>query len=99
MKLGLKISTDPTVQYSNPTPTALHISNDKAPLKIAPSEDNNFLARYKYGNRHQNGLKIVHCNKGSSYLVNKKNDIEAVIEKHKPHILGLSEANLFSNQI
>ena len=60
-------------------------------------EDKNFLARYTYGNRRQHGINIVHWNKGSSFLENKKFDIEQNIQKYHPHIFGLSEANLFSH--
>jgi hypothetical protein len=31
----------------------------------------NFESRYKYGNRKAKGIKIAHCNKGGSHLVNK----------------------------
>ena len=58
--------------------------------------DWNFLARYTYGNKRQHGLKIIHWNKGPSHLENKKSEIEAVVDKYHPHILGLSEANLHS---
>ena len=69
---------------------------------IITSEDfqlvnRNFLARYTYGNKRQNGIKIVHWNKGSSYLENKMNEIEPIIQQHHPHIFGLSEANLFDH--
>ena len=60
-------------------------------------EDKNFLARYTYGNKKQHGIKIVHWNKGSSYLENKKHEIEPIIQKYHPHIFGLSEANLFNH--
>ena len=46
------------------------------------------------GNGRQRGIKIIHWNKGSSYLENKFNEVEAVINGHKPHMIGLSEANL-----
>ena len=36
----------------------------------------------------------MHWNKGSSFLFNKKDDIESIIEDYRPHVLGLSEANL-----
>ena len=58
---------------------------------------NNFWARYINGNGRGDGIRIIHWNKGSSFLENKKDELEAVIEKHKPHIFGLSEANLFLN--
>ena len=62
------------------------------------TEDHNFQARYKYGNKRQHGIKILHWNKGSSFLQNKKDDLEVIIEKYRPHIFGLSEANLLSHQ-
>ena len=39
-------------------------------------------------------LKILHWNKGPSYLINKNHDIESIIAGQKPHVLGLSEANV-----
>ena len=36
----------------------------------------------------------MHWNKGASYLENKYSEIETIIDGHKPHVLGLSEANL-----
>ena len=58
--------------------------------------NNNFWARYINGNRNEKGIRILHWNKGSSFLVNKKDEIETVIEKYRPHIMGLSEANFFA---
>ena len=56
----------------------------------------NFQARYVHGNKNKNGIKISHWNKGSSYLINKMPEIRTIIGQHHPHILGLSEANLYS---
>ena len=39
-------------------------------------------------------ITILHWNKGSSFLHNKIDDIENIVESYKPHVLGLSEANL-----
>ena len=39
------------------------------------------------------GIKLVHWNKGPSFLHNKQNEIETIIAGHHPHVLGLSEAN------
>ena len=50
-----------------------------------------------HGNRRERGRKIVHWNKGPSYLQTKHQEIETVIAGHKPHILGLSEANLWKD--
>ena len=59
-------------------------------------KNHNFLARYKFGNRNQKkgGINIIHWNKGSSLLSNKMGDLEAIIDNHKPLVLGISEANL-----
>ena len=48
------------------------------------------------GNRAQRGrgIKMKAWNKGSSHLQNKHHEIETIIAANKPHILGLSEANL-----
>ena len=39
-------------------------------------------------------MKIQHWNKGPAHLVNKHHEIEALVSENKPHVLGLSEANL-----
>ena len=67
------------------------------PVIVVNPEDKNFIARYTYGNKRQHGIKLLHWNKGSSHLENKKDEIETLIDKYKPHILGLSEANLHSH--
>ena len=56
----------------------------------------NFYAKITNGNRGSrgSGIKLLHWNKGPSFLHNKKNDIEGIIASHHPHVLGLSEANL-----
>ena len=48
------------------------------------------------GNRASRGrgIQIIAWNKGSSYLQNKHHKIETIIAADKPHIIGLSEANL-----
>ena len=58
-------------------------------------DDVNFYARYINGNR---GIKITHWNLGSSYLVNKIQEIETLVADFRPHLLGISESNLFSSQ-
>ena len=76
-----------------------NVSLSQTKLQDQPSwlsaRDRNFFARMINGNRAQrgHGIKILHWNKGPSFLHNKHNDIETVIGGHKPHILGLSEAN------
>ena len=56
--------------------------------------NNNFEAKYKYGNKQKNGLKIMHWNAGGKHLVNKIQNIDSVINGYKPSFLGISEANL-----
>ena len=38
--------------------------------------------------------KYFYWNKGPSFLVNKLADIKYIVEEHKPHVLGLGEANV-----
>ena len=56
----------------------------------------NFLARMLHGNRSQrgHGIKLIHWNKGPAFLYNKHQEVEIVVANHRPHVLGLSEANL-----
>ena len=61
------------------------------------NELSNFSARYLYSNidnKKAKGIKIAHLNKGPGFLKTKLNDIENAISSFKPHILGVSEANL-----
>ena len=57
----------------------------------------NFHAKYTNGNRRQHGIRIAHFNKGPAYLHNKVHEVESIVQDHHPHLLGLSEANLFHN--
>ena len=38
-------------------------------------------------------LRFIHWNKGNSLFYNIINDFQLVIDKYKPHIISLSEAN------
>ena len=60
------------------------------------SKDINHYAKITFGNRSQrgHGIKLLHWNKGSSYLQSKHHEVETIIGAHTPHVLGLSEANL-----
>lgn len=42
----------------------------------------------------EQGIKIGHWSKGPSHLENKMGEIENLISTHRPHLLGISEANL-----
>ena len=63
-------------------------------FKIPVKSDVNFYARYTYGNRKNQGVKLCHWNAGNAFLKNKINSVESVISKFSPHIIGISEANL-----
>ena len=53
----------------------------------------NFLARYTYGNKRRNGIKLAHWNGGSSFLQNRQMEIETIIAGYKPHVLGISDCS------
>ena len=56
----------------------------------------NKLMHIYNGNRGRRGrgINLVYWNKGPAYLKNKLLDIRGVVDEHKPHILGLGEANV-----
>ena len=45
------------------------------------------------GNIKIHSLKILHWNKGNSLFKNKINNIYFILDKYKPHIMSISEAN------
>ena len=49
----------------------------------------------KYGNRRHCELKILSWNSGHTYLINQMNEIRFLIQEKSPHILFISESNLF----
>lgn len=61
---------------------------------ISRLSNNNWYARYTYGNRKNRGIKLSHWNAGSAHLPNKLHEIKSVISRHHPHIFGVSESNL-----
>ena len=96
-------STLPTWAWSSPASswTGLHSSPSRivqvrhnvAVKPFLSSKDWNFLAKMVQRNRSQrgHGIKLIHWNKGPSFLANKHHEIE---DSWKPHVFGLSEANL-----
>ena len=50
------------------------------------------------GNKNSQGLRLVHWNKENSSMSSKLNDIKQIISTHRPHCLGISEANIKTNQ-
>ena len=57
----------------------------------------NKYSKYTNGNRKHSGIRIYHFNKGNSHLNNRMHEIENIISSHRPHVLGISEANFFHN--
>lgn len=51
------------------------------------------LAHITSWDRGGKGIKCIYWNKGPSFLTNKQLDIDSIISTHKPHMLGLGEAN------
>ena len=98
-------SSEMSSRKSNPSLSKLPVTNPSSyqptlPLAMPPwlsAKDRNFYAKCTFGNRRQHGITILHWNKGPSFLKNKHSELETVISGHKPHIFGLSEANLWSN--
>ena len=43
------------------------------------------------------GINCIYWNKGPFFLINEQRDLETIIADHKPHILGLGEANFRNN--
>ena len=86
-------STKSCFQTSVLTATSPYEAATKTLVASLFSQISNFEARYTNGNRSK-GIKISHWNKGGSYLINKMPEIKNIISQHKPHIFGISEANL-----
>ena len=57
-------------------------------------QKNNKTNHSKNGNKgNNNGLKLLHFNKGNSNFDTKIDKIKNIINDHKPHIMNLAEAN------
>ena len=54
---------------------------------------NNKNSHISNGNIKATSIKIAHFNKGNSKFDNKLDDIHYIIDKHKPLIFSISEAN------
>jgi hypothetical protein len=63
------------------------------------NKERNRLVRAITGNRQNRGIKLAHWNAGSAHLANKMMEIEQVVSTNKPHLLGISEANLKINYL
>ena len=61
--------------------------------KLSPKKRNKQI-KSKNGNINST-IKITHWNAGSGHWVNKRTEIQNIIDSRKPDILLLSEANLF----
>ena len=91
---------DPGIHFSlsarNPQPKdPLILTTTTIVFSRFPPTKLNKMAHITNGNRGQRGkgINCLYWNKGPSFLHNKQLDIETIISTHKPHILGLGEAN------
>ena len=62
------------------------------------SNISNFQSKYLYGNRNKSGLRICHWNKSNAAMTSRLSEIRNIISVHRPHLLGISEANIYCNQ-
>ena len=60
---------------------------------ITRQNTNNKLAHILNDNIMLTNIKIAHFNKGNSKFTNKIDDIHYILDKHKPLIFSISEAN------
>ena len=70
------------------------VNNTRQIFILISNKKKNKLVRAKNGNRQNRGIKLAHWNAGSAHLKNKMHEIEQVVAENRPHILGISEANL-----
>ena len=89
---SIKISL---IKYFNPTKLFNIIMHNNR--KKSRKEKSNFLAKYKYGNRHGKGIINMHVNIRS--LKNKMQEVKNLVQYHNPHILGLSETEINKNNV
>ena len=61
-------------------------------LRISTFKSSNFFAKYTYGNRRSNGIKLCQWNAGAGYLSNKQPELKNIIGGYKPHVVGVSES-------
>ena len=54
-------------------------------------KQNNKLQHIKNGNYH---LNVLHWNKGNTLFKNKITQIDQIMDKYRPHIISLCEANI-----
>ena len=77
------------VLHFNPTKLiSLYQNNYRKSKKESP----NFLSKYKYGNKHEKGIKNMHINIRS--IRHKLHEIKYIAQSHTPHKLGISETEI-----
>ena len=87
---------DPPLALNFVSHVKLRHQHLRCPASWLTARMRNSIMKAINGNRPSRGrgIKIIAWNKGSSYLQNKHHEIETIIAADKPHIIGLSEANL-----
>ena len=86
------------IQYNFTSDIYLGSEQFQSNIKYSYSSISNFQARYKYGNKKKQGLRLCHWNKSNSSLLKKMPEIRNIVSRYRPHLLGISEANCHKNQ-
>ena len=76
----------------NFNPTKINGIHYLCQRRIGKKQTTNSLARYRYGNRKDKGIRNIHVNIRS--LKYKVQEVKCIIEEKSPHLIGLSETEL-----
>ena len=57
----------------------------------------NKISHMTFGNIKSKSVTILHWNKGNALFINKMDDILTIIERHKPKIMSILEANYIND--
>ena len=89
-----KTSRPTLILLRPPSHLQIHLHLKYVHLPQVTSPQLNKKAHCTNGNGGVRGRKptVMYWNKGSSYLVNKMDDIRTLVEQHKPMLFGLGEA-------
>merc|ERR1712121_247296 len=96
----ISVNTFKNIQYHNFSVNMLSVKlflnkKEQAFSKFLQSQRNKIMHTLN-GNRIKTfGIKLFHFNKGNAHFRNKVDQIQIEINKFKPDIISLSEANIF----
>ena len=61
-------------------------------FRISSFSSPNLFAKYTYGNRRSNGIKLCQWNAGAGYLSSKQAELNNIIGGYRPHVFGVTES-------